>query len=80
LNNSSVSNSDYEYGKNVFDNLKEKSLGNYNDLYLIVDVLQMMNVFENFRNLCMEAYKLDPAYYLTAPGLFWDAMLKKTKI
>ena len=62
------------------NNLKRRHLGNYNDLYLIVDVLQMMNVFENFRSLCMDAYKLDPAYYLTAPGLFWDAMLKKTKI
>ena len=80
LNISSISYDDYEYGKTVFDNLKEKNIGNYNDVYLIVDVLQMMNVFENFRNLCLEVYKLDPAYYLTAPGLFWDAMLKKTKI
>ena len=80
LNNSNINNSDYEYGKQIFNNLKDKNLGNYNDLYLIVDVLQMMNVFENFRNVCINTYKLDPPYYLTAPGLFWDAMLKKTKI
>ena len=28
----------------------------------------------------MENYGLDPAHYLTSPGLAWDAMLKMTKI
>ena len=28
----------------------------------------------------MNAYKLDPLHYYTAPGLSWDALLKLTKI
>ena len=40
----------------------------------------LADVFENFRNLCQEQYGLDPAHYLTSPGLSWDALLKKTGI
>ena len=42
------------------------------------DVTLLADVFENFRNLCMEQYGLDPAHYYTSPGLSWDALLKKT--
>ena len=40
----------------------------------------LADVFENFREVCMENYELDPAWYYTSPGLSWDAMLKKTKV
>ena len=49
-------------------------------MYNKVDVLQLADVFENFRVICMENYKLDPAWYYTSPGLAWDAMLKRTGI
>ena len=39
-----------------------------------------LDVFENFREVCLDNYKLDPAWYLTAPGLSWDAMLRVTGI
>lgn len=42
------------------------------------DVAQLADVFENFRELCLRQYGLDPAHYLTAPGLAWDALLKKS--
>ena len=38
------------------------------------------DVFENFRNKCIEIYELDPAQFLSAPGLAWQACLKKTKV
>ena len=47
-------------------------------MYNKVDVLQLADVFENFRDICLENYKLDPAWYYTSPGLAWDAMLKRT--
>ena len=40
----------------------------------------LVDVFENFRNMCLEIYELDPACFLTAPGLVWQAVLKKTKV
>ena len=38
------------------------------------------DVFENFRNKCIEIYEFDPAHFLSAPGLAWQACLKKTKV
>ena len=40
----------------------------------------LADVFENFRNMCLEVYELDPDRHLTAPGLAWQAVLKKTKV
>ena len=39
------------------------------DLYLRADVLLLADVFENFRRMCLNQYKLDPAHYYTSPGL-----------
>ena len=52
----------------------------YHDLYLKTDVLLLADVFENFRDVCQENYKLDPAWYYTAPGLAWDTTLKVNKV
>ena len=40
----------------------------------------MADVFENFRDICIKNYKLDPTHYYTAPGLAWDAALKITEV
>ena len=40
----------------------------------------LADVFENFRNKCLEVYELDPAHFLSLPGLTWQARLKKTNI
>ena len=44
------------------------------------DSLLLADVFENFRKVCQEKYGLDPAHYYSAPGLSWDALLKKTGV
>ena len=49
-------------------------------MYLKADVLLLSDIFENFRKTCLEYYKLDPANYLTAASIAWDAMLLKTKV
>ena len=43
-------------------------------------MLQLANIFENFRDVCIKIYTLDPAWYYTSPGLAWDAMLKITMV
>ena len=52
----------------------------YHLLYLKCDVLLLADVFENFRKTCINYYSLDPANYISSPGLSWDAMLLKTNI
>ena len=57
-----------------------KNLGEHHDLYLKTDVLLLSNVFEKFRNDCLENHKLDPAHFYTSPGLAWQACWKKTGV
>ena len=40
----------------------------------------LADVFKNFRKKCIEIYKLDPAHFLSAPGLPWQACLENTKV
>ena len=40
----------------------------------------LTDVFENFRDMCIKVYELDPAHFLSAPGLAWQACLKKTEV
>ena len=56
------------------------NLGEYNDHYLKTDVLLLADVFENFRKICLNYYKLDTAHYFSAPDLAWDAALKKSRV
>ena len=80
LNEEGISDEGYERVKKVWEVFGMKTLQDYHDLYNITDVLLLADVFENFRNVCMENYKLDPAHYFTAPGLAWDACLKITDL
>ncbi len=57
-----------------------KNMGEYHDLYPKTDVLLLADVFENFRDMCIEYYGLDPAHYYTLPNYAWDVMLKMTDI
>ena len=42
---------------------QKKELGEHHDLYIQIDTLQLIDVFENFRNMCLEIYDLDPANF-----------------
>ena len=49
-------------------------------LYVKTDSILLCDVFENFRDLCLEYYGLDPCHYFSLPGFGWDAMLKMTGV
>ena len=75
-----ISDTDYKHANNVFKKFNLNNLGEYHDLYVRSDTLLLADVFENFRNVCMKNYELDPAHFLSLPGLAWQACLKKTDV
>ena len=80
LNLEDISDEDYAHAQKVWDVFKIKNLGEYHDLYVQSDTLLLADIFENFRNMCLNIYELDPVYFVSAPGLAWQACLKKTGV
>ena len=75
-----ITDSDYLHAQKVWTHWNMNTMGEYHDLYLRTDVLLLADIFENFRGTCLKNYSLDPCHYLTAPGLSWDACLRKSGI
>ena len=80
LSGKGITKGDYKHALNVWNVFNMKTFLDYHELYNETDVLLLADVFENFRDLCLKIYSLDPAHYFTAPGLAWDACLKITKV
>ena len=80
LNMSSISSDDYQHAQRVWKEFRIHNLGDYHDLYLRTDVVLLANVYETFREMCLEHYKLNPVHFYTSPGLAWKACLKCTGI
>ena len=80
LNKEGISNEDYAHAQKVCDALNIKNLGEYHDLYVQSDTALLADVFESFRDKCLEIYELDPDHFLSAPGLAWQACLKKIQV
>jgi hypothetical protein len=80
LNCQEISDDDYQYAQLVWERLNIQNLGEYHDLYLKTDILLLADIFQNFRELCLDYYDLDPAHCITLPSFAWNAALKKSKI
>ena len=80
LTDTDISEEDYNHAKDVYTTMNMKTLRDYHDFYLTTDVLLLADVFETFRHTCLLNYSLDPAHFLTAPSLSWQAALKMTKV
>ena len=80
LSMSDVSEDDYQHTQKVWKKFRIHNLGEYHDLYLCTDVILLANMFEAFRDTCLEHYSLDPAHFYTSPGLAWKACLRKTRV
>ena len=80
LNIEDITDRDYAHAQKVFEEFKLKNLGDYHDLYVQSDTLLLADVFENFRNKCIEIYELDPAHFLSTLGLVWQPCLKKKEV
>ena len=75
-----ITDKDYTHTQKIFEESELKNLRDYHNLYVQSDTLLLSDVFENFRNKCIEIYELDPAHFLSAPGLAWQVCLKKTRV
>ena len=65
LNMEDIEDIDYRHGNNVFNNFKLNNLGDYRDLYVQSDTLLLADVFENFMDMYINVYELDPAHFLS---------------
>ena len=63
LNLETITDKDYEHVKKVLETFEIKNLGEYHDFYVQYDTVLLADAFENFRNKCIEIYKLDPAHF-----------------
>ena len=80
LNKEGISDEDYAHAQKVWDTHNIKNLGEYHNLYVQSDTALLADVFKSFRNKCIEIYELDPAHFLSVPGLAWQPCLKRTQV
>ena len=70
----------YKHAQTVWDSFKMSNLGEFHDLYVLTDVLLLADVFERFRDMTLEYYKLDASHFFTSAGLAWQAALKMSGV
>ena len=80
LNQLGIRIRDHKHARNVWKTYIMQNMGEYHDLYVQSDTLMLADIFESFRTKCMKIYPLDPAHSFSAPGLVWQACLKKTRV
>ena len=80
LNLEDISDEDYAHAQKVWDVFEINNLGEYHDLYVQSDTLLLADVYENFRNMCLDICRHDPTYFVSARGLAGQACLKKTGV
>ena len=80
LNLEDITDKDYAHAQKVWEVFEIRNHGEYHDLYVQTDTLLLADVFENFRNKCIDIYVLEPVYFVSASGLAWQACLKKTEV
>lgn len=79
LTETKLSKKDFNHACKVWSELNIKTIGEYSDFYVTLDVTLLADIMEEFRNTSIQAYELDPLHSYTSPGFAWQAMLKETK-
>jgi len=73
-----ISDEDYCFYKKVMETFELKTFGEYYNLYLKLDMLLLADICLSYKTNCLENYKLDPFWFVSAPSLAWQACLKIT--
>jgi len=79
LNNEHVSKGESQNVQQIWEKFKIINLQEFTNLYNKVDILLFADIMDNFRNISLKTYRLDPAWYFTTQWFAWDCMLKMTK-
>ena len=74
-----ITDVDHRHANNVFKKLNNKNLGDYHDLYVQSDTLLLADVFENFRNMCIKVYELDPAQFFICTRISMASVFKENR-
>ena len=80
LSKKHITDEDYAFVHKLWSTFKLKNMGELHDLYMMTDTLLLADVFENYRDVILKNYRLDPAHFYTAPSLSWSAGLLHTKV
>jgi hypothetical protein len=79
INNENIREKEYKDALEIWNKFGIKDLQEFTNLYNKVDIILLADVMENFREISLKTYKLDPAWNFTTPGFAWGCMLKMTK-
>ena len=77
LNLENITDKDYARANKVWEVFGISNLDQYHNWYVQTDTLLLEDIFEN---LCLNKYEFDPVYFVSAPGLAWQACLKQTGV
>ena len=79
LNMENITDIDYRHAMKVFKEFKMNNLGDYHDLHVQSDTLLLADIFENFRNMSLETYGLDPAYFCIITRICLACLFKNNR-
>ena len=77
-NYEAVSDKDYNFFGEFRDAFKISTLGEYQDIYLLIDVALTADIINGMRQLVMKHFHLDPAHYITLPALSIHAAMHES--
>ena len=64
-----ISDEDYNHALSFWDAFNCKNIGNYMDIYMLLDTCLLSDIFQNFRKLCLNYYELEPLQFYSTPGI-----------
>lgn len=70
------SEDDWRHAKQIYDAAGCNSFADFTSLYCQIDVLQLADIFNKYRDDCIETLKCDPAQYITLPNMSWAVLIR----
>ena len=75
-----ISQKEYDKTIEIYKKLKCKSVKDYLEMYMKLDICLQADIFNSFRNTIWDKFEIDCSKYVTSCSLSLDLMLKYTKV